>query len=187
MKAKFFGVWAPGLALAFALALGTAGDVTAQSQFAATGCDAVGAFSPRGGGKDLIIDVIASAKQSIHMATYSFTEPGIGKALLDAKKRGVQVAVVIDKDHNGRKPDRPSVANYLSENGVAVFITDYFKIQHNKYLVIDGQTVQTGSFNYSRSAELDNAENVLVLRRCPQVAAAYLNDWNKLRQVSKVF
>ena len=184
---KKIAAWIQGISMAILIALGTVSESTHAANVTATGCIAETAFSPRGGGKELILDVIDGAKQTIRMATYSFTEPQIAKALLSAKKRGVNVAVVVDKDHNGRKPDRPSAAGFLSENGVSVFMTDYYKIQHNKFIVADGVVVQTGSFNYSRSAEMDNAENVLVLRQCPQMGEAYIKDWNKLRAVARAF
>jgi phosphatidylserine/phosphatidylglycerophosphate/cardiolipin synthase-like enzyme len=158
---------------------------TAQSQARSvdlSGCTAQTAYSPNGEGAELIISTIKRAQQSIRMATYSFTEPAIGKALLDAKKRGVDVAVVVDKEHNGRRPPgSPSVASFLAQNGVSVMVSTAYRIQHNKVLIIDGETVQTGSFNYSRAAQKDNAENVLVISRCPRLADDYLRDWSKLR------
>jgi phosphatidylserine/phosphatidylglycerophosphate/cardiolipin synthase-like enzyme len=52
--------------------------------------------------------------------------------------------------------------------------------QDNKFLVIDGVHVQTGSFNYTKSAEERNAENVIVLWNQPAVASAYLREWDRL-------
>ena len=51
---------------------------------------------------------------------------------------------------------------------------------HNKFMVIDSATVQTGSFNYTNSAEHKNAENVLVLRDNPEIASRYLKEWQRL-------
>lgn len=143
------------------------------------GCKASLAFSPDGGGTELVVQTIDSAHQSIRMQTYSFTEPAIGKALLAAHKRGVDVKVVVDKDHNGKKTTS-SVAEFLASNGVPVVVTSYFAIQHNKVIVVDGVTVQTGSFNYSRAASKSNAENVIVLSNCSQLAKPYLQDWQKV-------
>lgn len=151
------------------------------SAFEMTGCSASAAFSPHGGGTELVISTINSANKTIRMSTYSFTEPAIGKALLNAHKRGVDVAIVVDKEHNGRRQNgAPSVAKFLSENGVKVFLTRAYAIQHNKVVIVDGETVQTGSFNFSRAAQNSNAENVLVISRCPKLASQYLGDWEKL-------
>lgn len=168
------------------IGMGQANAAAAAADFSLKGCEASAAFSPQGGGKELIIDTIKGAKGSIKMAAYSFTEPAIARALLVASEAGVKVDIVVDKDHNGKKENtKLSVSGFLARNGVGVFVTDHFKIQHNKFLVIDGKTVQTGSFNYSRSAENDNAENVLVLHNCKDLATAYAKDWDKLRAVAR--
>lgn len=52
------------------------------------------------------------------------------------------------------------------------------RIHHNKVVVVDGSTVITGSFNFSASAER-NAENVLVIRGVPDLAARYLEIWSQ--------
>lgn len=153
---------------------------TAAAPVALSGCMARTAFSPNGGASDLVLLTIASARKSVRVAGYYFFDARIGKALLDASRRGVDVRVVLDKDHNASKPG-PSVASYLADHGVQVVITSAYRIQHNKVMVIDGETVETGSYNYTKGADLDNAENVLVIGRCPQLAAAYLADWEKLR------
>ena len=168
------------LILAGLMCLSTSNSNAASVNLA--GCSAQTAYSPNGGGTDLIVATIQSARKSIRMATYSFTEPAIGKALLDAHKRGVDVQIVVDKEHNGRRPPgAPSVASFLSSNGVAVTVTYAYQIQHNKVLIVDGETVQTGSFNYSRAAQLTYAENVLVVSKCRALAQDYLADWAKLR------
>jgi phosphatidylserine/phosphatidylglycerophosphate/cardiolipin synthase-like enzyme len=177
--------WA--LAVLFAIALVASGATKAAQPIAVDlrNCGmAIVAFSPDGGGTELIIKTISEAKKTVRMATYSFTEPKIGKALLDAKKRGVDVVVIVDEDHNGKRK-QPSISGFLKENGVRVMVATAYKIQHNKVVIVDGETVQTGSFNYSRSAENANAENVLVIQKCPALAAAYLQDWTKLERSIK--
>ncbi|MFP3506884.1 phospholipase D-like domain-containing protein [Burkholderia sp. SIMBA_062] len=52
-----------------------------------------------------------------------------------------------------------------------------FPAQHSKYVVVDGATVETGSYNYSQQAPRYNAENVVVLRGDTRVAEAYLKNW----------
>lgn len=49
-------------------------------------------------------------------------------------------------------------------NGVALRTNDHHHIHHDKTIVVDGHTVQTGSFNFSPSAETLNSENVVVIR-----------------------
>ncbi|KLB49118.1 phospholipase D-like domain-containing protein, partial [Xanthomonas euvesicatoria] len=58
------------------------------------------AFSPDGRAEALVLKVIGAAKTSIRLAGYTFTSPAVVRALTDAKKRGVDVAVVVDYKNN---------------------------------------------------------------------------------------
>jgi phosphatidylserine/phosphatidylglycerophosphate/cardiolipin synthase-like enzyme len=55
---------------------------------------------------------------------------------------------------------------------------------HDKFIVVDGKVVETGSFNFTSSAENRNAENVLVLHD-PQVAARFQPEWSRLWEESE--
>lgn len=136
------------------------------------------AFSPHGGGADLILRVIASASREIRVAAYSFTSRPIGRALVAAHKAGVDVKVVADHSQIGKSTH--SVIDDLAAAGVGVSIDTLHAIQHNKYMIVDGKTVQTGSFNYTASAESRNSENVLVFWDSPQLAETYAKDWLRL-------
>jgi len=138
-------------------------------------------FSPGGGTLSALLALIGSARTSVEMAAYGLTEPRIGKALADAHKRGVRVQVLVDTEHNGRRAEgTPSVAGYLAGIGVPVKVVSAYKIHHNKYLVIDGQHVVTGSYNFTRAAETQNAENTVVISQCPELAAKYQSNWASL-------
>ena len=63
---------------------------------------------------------------------------------------------------------------------VAVNVTlvdDDFAIAHNKIMILDDETVITGSFNFTKAAEERNAENVLVIRGNKDLAKFYLQNW----------
>jgi len=139
--------------------------------------DAEVAFSPYGKSLQLVLSPINSAKKSILVAAYSFTSKPIAAALLDAYKRGVDVKVVADKKGNS---GQYSAVTFLANQGVPVRLNGRYAILHNKFMVIDGQHVETGSFNYSAAAADKNAENVLVLRDVPTLAGQYTKEWERL-------
>jgi phosphatidylserine/phosphatidylglycerophosphate/cardiolipin synthase-like enzyme len=126
-------------------------------------------FSPHGGCQDAIVQEIGEAKESVHVQAYSFTSAPIAKALLDAKGRGVKVEVIIDA---GRIKENYSEATFFTNQGIPTWADGKHAIAHNKVMVIDGKTVITGSFNFTKAAEESNAENVLILR-LPDIAAKY--------------
>jgi phosphatidylserine/phosphatidylglycerophosphate/cardiolipin synthase-like enzyme len=134
-------------------------------------------FSPKGGCQDAIIREVNAARDSVHVQAYSFTSAPIAKALVDAHKRGVKVEVVIDA---GRVTERYSEATFFANQGIPVFADGKHRIAHNKVMVIDGQTVITGSFNFTKAAEEENAENLLVIRSA-EVAAKYEKNYQEHR------
>lgn len=134
------------------------------------------AFSPSGGITDMIVHTISTAQKSVHVAAYSFTSKPVAKALLEAHKRGVEVLVVVDKS---QKAEKYTSATFLANVGIPVRVDSMHSIQHNKFLVVDGKTVQMGSFNYTSAAEKSNAENAIVIHDNPGVAALYEADWKE--------
>ena len=134
------------------------------------------AFSPHGGCTALVVKVIQSARTSIRVLAYSFTSAPIANALVEAHKRGVDVRVVVDKS---QKSARYTSANFIANAGIPVRIDFKHAIAHNKVIVVDGHTVEQGSFNYTRAAENSNAENVLVNWDNPKLAELYLRDWKR--------
>lgn len=134
------------------------------------------AFSPNGGATQLVTKVIGSAKRSIRVAGYSFTSTPIAKALVEGHRRGVDVKVVLDKS---QRSARYTSATFLANMGVPVRIDSRHAIMHNKYVVVDGHTVEQGSFNFTRAAEEHNAENVLVNWDNEPLADLFLRDWQR--------
>jgi phosphatidylserine/phosphatidylglycerophosphate/cardiolipin synthase-like enzyme len=134
------------------------------------------AFSPGGGATELVEKTIAQARQSIRVAAYSFTSKPIAQALLEAHKRAIDVRVVLDK---ANATARYSSATFLANVGIPTRINHRYAIMHDKFMVVDGEMVETGSFNFTASAEARNAENVLVLRD-PAVAQRYAQESERL-------
>ena len=134
-------------------------------------------FSPKGESLQIILSGISEAKESILVAAYSFTSKPVAEALLDAHKRGVKVALVADQKGNS---GRYTAVNFLANQGVPVRLNGKYAIMHHKFMVIDGTTIQLGSFNYSAAAVDKNAENVLLLKNVHVIASRYTEEWNRL-------
>lgn len=123
-------------------------------------------FSPDDHPADRLINLINGAKRKIYGAVYMFTDASIAEALIKAKKRGVDVKIIVDNvtmDYEYGKGD------LLQENGIEVYV---FTVQgkksqfgtplmHNKFALLDNQ-VWTGSFNWTKNANQKNQENVIV-------------------------
>ena len=110
------------------------------------------------------------------MLAYAFQAPDITQALVDAKKRGVDVRVVIDKKRNAGKVSKAAM-DFVTAHGVELRTNDHFHLHHDKTIIVDGSTVETGSFNFATSAETANSENVVVIRDMPDVVRQYRAHW----------
>ena len=130
-------------------------------------------FSPNGGCTHAIIDTINKANSEILVQAYIFTSEPIAKALLSAHKRGVKVFVILDKK---QKKNGYSPATFLVNQGIPTYIDSGHAGAHDKVMIIDKETVITGSFNFSKSAENQNAENLLIIRSS-ELAELYRENW----------
>ena len=130
-------------------------------------------FSPKGGCTEVVVRELGNAKATVLVQAYSFTSAPIGKALLEAHKRKVKVEVILDKS---QRTEKYSEADFLVNMGIPTKIDTKHAIAHNKIMVIDDETVVTGSFNFTTAAEETNAKNLLVLRS-PELAAKYAANW----------
>jgi phosphatidylserine/phosphatidylglycerophosphate/cardiolipin synthase-like enzyme len=131
-------------------------------------------FSPHGGCTAAISKEISNAKTSIAVQAFSFTSPPIGEALIEAKKRGVSVLIILDKSN---LHSRGSQLANVSDKQIPVRIDGKHAIAHNKVIIIDQSTTITGSFNFSTNAENSNAENLLIIHDT-ETAKKYQDNWN---------
>lgn len=130
-----------------------------------------------------IISEIAQAKESIHVQIFKFNSQPIALALIEAKKRGLDVAVMIDGKEAKVARNR---AKMLNDSGVPTFVDAEHATMHNKVMIIDRDRVITGSFNYTKKADRKNAENILVLRGS-KLRDRYLENWTRHREHSLSF
>lgn len=139
-------------------------------------------FTPQEPCTKLLIHTIRKARNSIYVQAYTFTQWRIAKALIQAHKRGVKVHIILDKSQF--KDRHCQITNYLMHHNIPVWRDDNFNIAHNKVMIIDQSTIETGSFNYTVSAQKYNAENMLIIDS-HQLAKRYLHNWKERRRLSQ--
>jgi phosphatidylserine/phosphatidylglycerophosphate/cardiolipin synthase-like enzyme len=147
------------------------------------------AFSPEDDTGALIVRAIQGAKKQVLVQTFSFTHRKIAQALVEAKRRGVDVQLIADGEQI-RKMQRGLVPE-IASSGVPTFVDGEHDSAHNKIMVIDAGLPQaaviTGSFNFTHAAQYRNAENLLIFRGNPQLTQAYLKNWQHHRAHSHIF
>jgi phosphatidylserine/phosphatidylglycerophosphate/cardiolipin synthase-like enzyme len=95
----------------------------------------------------------------------------------------VQVQVILDQSN---RTDKYSSADFLANQGVPTRIDAAHAIAHNKVMVIDGETILTGSFNFTKAAQEKNAENLLIIRD-RALADQYTQNWQAHAQHSEPY
>jgi len=139
------------------------------------------AFTPWDNAEAMIVDCIRRAKQQILVQAFSFTSRALANALIAAKRRGVDVQVMADREQtfSGESSRIPE----LVQAGIPVTLEVRYQSAHNKVMVMDAGTadaaVITGSYNWTYAAQNKNAENVMILRHNPDIANAYAANWRR--------
>jgi phosphatidylserine/phosphatidylglycerophosphate/cardiolipin synthase-like enzyme len=141
------------------------------------------AFTPWDNAEAMIAKAIGQAKHQILVQAFSFTSRTLANALIAARRRGVDVQIMADREQTfsgeaSRIPD-------LSKSGITVVLETRYQSAHNKVMVIDAGSadaaVITGSYNWTYAAQNKNAENVMILRHNPEIANAYAANWRRHR------
>jgi phosphatidylserine/phosphatidylglycerophosphate/cardiolipin synthase-like enzyme len=117
-------------------------------------------FAPDDGVAARLIELIAEAESEVDFLAFTFTSDPLAEALFDAAGRGVTVRGVIE-----REQAEAAGSDYarMRQSGIDVRLDNSPGTMHHKLLLIDGRIVSTGSYNFTRSAEQANDENVVIL------------------------
>ncbi len=121
-----------------------------------------------------LVAAIEAAKTSIDVAMYELDLPSVTEALVQAHKRGVQVRLVTEGTYRN---ERGPVA--LQQAGAPVVIERRDPFMHDKFIVIDGRTVWTGSWNFTYSETYRNDNNVVILTSAA-VAEDYTTEFEEM-------
>ncbi len=92
-------------------------------------------FTPGGDCTNDSVKTINEAHKNILVQAYQFTSPPIAKAIVDAKRRGVDVKIILDKSQYNAK--KYSSALFFEHEDIPVWIDYKVNIAHNKVMVID--------------------------------------------------
>jgi phosphatidylserine/phosphatidylglycerophosphate/cardiolipin synthase-like enzyme len=178
------GAAARTLVVALALSVAPAADADAPTphRYAAAGTVEI-AFTPGDAVDNLIVAAIDRAQTEVLVHAYTFTHRKIAQALINARRRGVAVAVLADREQARAVPQ--NVLAQLASGGIEVWLDGNFAAAHNKVIVIDAglphATTITGSYNFTLAAQRSNAENIVVLHDNEPVARAYRDNWRRLK------
>lgn len=137
-----------------------------------------------------IVNLINSSESYLQIASTRIRLVPVLEALQAAAQRGVQIQAIISQDDF---IDLGKRAKYLLNNPNIDLRVKFYNLQvsqymtyqmHNKFMIVDGHTLVTGSFNWSLSSENNHIENIVVLSGAlaQEVLPSYENEfasiWN---------
>jgi len=134
-------------------------------------------FSPKDKSNALIVEAINQARTQVRFMAFSYTDDAIGQAMIAAHARGLSVAGVMERQNAKGIGSEFAI---LEDGGVDILSDGNCYIMHHKTMIIDDNVVITGSYNFTKSAEQSNDENLLIIRS-PQLAAQYLAEYDRVR------
>jgi phosphatidylserine/phosphatidylglycerophosphate/cardiolipin synthase-like enzyme len=137
-------------------------------------------FSPQAKCSTHIVREIEAAKKELLVAVYAFTNDDLASTLVQAKKRGVVVQVIIDREFD--RTNESSKGKFLDAQKIPLRRVSAAPKQtadkepglmHQKFAVIDRRVIFTGSYNWTHSADSRNDENLLMFRDAGPLAEEY--------------
>ena len=131
----------------------------------------------------LLLREIHAARRTVCVATFIITRKNIIEALGQAVTRGVDVRIKYDAESAGGWLPMKKAIDHMKRKGVrctAIHMDEGGGRMHHKFMVIDGQSVLTGSYNFTTAATTENYENLIKIES-PSLAAAFTKEFDRIR------
>jgi phosphatidylserine/phosphatidylglycerophosphate/cardiolipin synthase-like enzyme len=134
-------------------------------------------FSPDDGVSRHLVELLKGARKSIFFLAYSFTSDDLARAILERSRAGVSVSGVFDESQV--KSNIGGEWDSFRKAGLDIRLDGNPSIMHHKVMIIDGEILVTGSYNFSANAEERNDENLLVLHDA-RLASEYMVEFERV-------
>jgi len=136
-------------------------------------------FSPDDGVANHVFELLSQAEESIYFLAFSFTTDEFGEVIRSKAEDGLTVAGVMEEQQV--KSNVGTEYDLFKQAGLDVFVDGNEGQMHHKTMIVDENIVITGSYNFSRSAETRNDENLIVVHN-DRIADFYLNEFQRIYQ-----
>ena len=129
-----------------------------------------------------IIPIIKQAQYYIYVPAFYLTHYFISKELIEAKKRGIDVKIIVDQTSVEGKYVNLSAFKKAS---VPIKVENWPGKMHMKSMIIDDNILIIGSMNFTKQGEMKNDENTIIIKNAPILTKAYkkhfLELWNSIK------
>jgi cardiolipin synthase A/B len=130
-----------------------------------------------------ILDAIASAKQSLKIKMFTFSDPELIKAVIDAKKRGLDVRIMLNPARRDGEKDNEATRKTLTDAGIEVRDSNpAFVLTHEKSMSVDDEMTFVKSLNWETKNLTETRDYAIVTTHPHEVKEAvdgFEADWNR--------
>jgi phosphatidylserine/phosphatidylglycerophosphate/cardiolipin synthase-like enzyme len=130
-------------------------------------------FCPNDNCKTQVLNQISAATESIVCMMYSFTLDDFGDALVEERKTGTNIKVILETQQTSQYSEYQK----LKAEGIEVIEDNQPYLMHNKFCVFDGKVLTTGSMNFSNNGTNNNDETLLIIKD-QNLSEKYLSNFN---------
>jgi phosphatidylserine/phosphatidylglycerophosphate/cardiolipin synthase-like enzyme len=149
------------------------------SQLTINGVQVENYFSPVDNVMDKLVAYVQGAQKSIRFMIFTYTDTNLANAMIARNQAGVDTEGVIE---DRGASEGAMVPLFCAKVPVKVDGNKY--TMHHKVIIIDESTVITGSFNFTKSADQENDDNVLVIHNT-DLAKQYLQEFERVWGLGK--
>lgn len=122
-----------------------------------------------------IVEEVNQAENRIRFMAFSFTQDDIGNAIRNMATEGITVEGIFETRGS---ETRFSEMTPMFCMGLDVRQDGNPYVLHHKVIIVDNDTVLTGSFNFSANATEDNDENLVIIED-PDLATFYIQEFER--------
>ena len=129
--------------------------------------------------KNILRNELEGAKNEISIAVAWFTNNELFELLLKKASEGLRINIVLINDYTNNRPDGLPLQS-LIDNGIQLYFGSHETPMHNKFCIIDNETLITGSYNWTYYAEYKNQENIVIFKQNNDLIKSYQDEFFRL-------
>jgi phosphatidylserine/phosphatidylglycerophosphate/cardiolipin synthase-like enzyme len=139
---------------------------------------------PRGHALQDLRKKIRAARESLKIALFTFTHPGLVDEVIAAHNRGVLVTLIIDM-HSGLGASNTAIEK-IKKSGVQVLTSKGIQLLHHKFILLDNQTLVSGSANWTKAAFYKNSDCILTIHQLNDEQKKFMDRmWTRLESEAR--
>jgi cardiolipin synthase A/B len=128
-----------------------------------------------------ILDAVSTARKSLQIRMFLFTDSRLTDAVIATRRRGVKVRVMLNPARRGGESENDATKGKLAAAGIEVKDSNpAFDLTHQKSMVVDGATGFVESFNWETRNLTVTRDYAVVTANKTEVAemeAGFESDW----------